>query len=89
MEGRIDLTEDVSHNIIMVEEEQVSNLGKPSTSTKSEEDETTASKATEVFIAELCVVVPISEKEEEDMGRRIEEPAVNPSWFTPKRYIFL
>lgn len=74
---------------IMVEEEQVSKLGKPSTTTKSEEEETTGNKPAEVVVSEPCVVVPISEKEEEDMGRGSGEPAVNPSWFTPKRYVLL
>ncbi|CAM8921946.1 unnamed protein product [Rhodiola kirilowii] len=69
----------------MVEEEAPSST-KPST--KSEETASkAASKAAEV--AEPSVVVPVSEKEEEDMGRRSEEHGTNPSWFTPKRLLVM
>ncbi|CAM8907847.1 hypothetical protein QQ045_009873 [Rhodiola kirilowii] len=62
----------------MVEEEVVS-------STKPLEE--TASKPSQA--AEVTVVVPVSDSEEEAMGHRSGELTTNPSWFTPKRLLMI
>ncbi|KAL9686118.1 hypothetical protein QQ045_023573 [Rhodiola kirilowii] len=48
--------------------------------------EETASKPSQA--AEPSVAVPVSDSEEESMVLRSGELATNPSWFTPKRYLF-